>query len=129
MEDMEEASLSEALRILLLDTEDVFNADADTQTDPDRQLALSLWQEEIDNYATLAADRKVVERISRAPSRRRRNRNTTATRGEQHAAVYWRRAEDEQPPWQREAPEVDLLGMVLLFVKRWLFAFTDMAAG
>lgn len=102
MEDMDEASQAEIFRLLLQDTEHISDASIDTQADSDLQLALSLWQEEVDKYATISEDRRVAERVASAPRRDRRNRAAFRGRNDKQAIASWRRLAAEQ--------EVDLLG-------------------
>lgn len=98
---MDEASQAEIFRLLLHDTENIFDASIDTQVDTDVQLALSLWREEVDNYATVSEDRRVAERVASAPRRGRGNR--AAVRGrDERAIASWRRLAAGQ--------EVNLLG-------------------
>ncbi|ODM17367.1 hypothetical protein SI65_07042 [Aspergillus cristatus] len=102
MENMDEASQAAIITLLLHDTEDIFDASIDTHVDSDLQLALSLWQEEIDNYANVAEDRRIAERIASAPRRGRGNRTVVRGRGDERATASWRRL--------AAGKEVDLLG-------------------
>ena len=102
MEDMDEASQAEIFRLLLQDTEHISDASIDTQADSDLQLALSLWQEEVDKYVTISEDRRVAERVASAPRRDRGNRAAFRGRNDKQAIASWRRLAAEQ--------EVDLLG-------------------
>lgn len=88
---MDEASQAEIFRILLHDTESILDTTIDTQADSDFQLALCLWQEEIDNYTTVSEDRKVAERVATAPRRGRGNRAAFRGRNDEPAVASWRR--------------------------------------
>jgi len=102
MENMDEASQATIITLLLRDTEDIFDASVDTHVYSDLQLALSLWQEEIDNYANVAEDRKIAERIASAPRRGRGNRTVVRGRDDERVTASWHRL--------AAGKEVDLLG-------------------
>lgn len=102
MENMDEASQAEIFKILLHDMEDIFDANIDTQVHSDLRLALSLWRQEIDNFATVTEDRRVAERVASVARRGRGSRVAVNDRDDKRAIASWRHMAAGQ--------EIDLLG-------------------
>lgn len=90
MENMDEASQAEIFKILLHDMEDIFDANIDTQVHSDLRLALSLWRQEIDNFATVTEDRRVAERVASVARRGRGSRVAVNDRDDKRAIASWR---------------------------------------